>query len=73
MTRTHDHVLGLRYTKAGETLQSTELDLSRAEDLIDGNCGIGIKIALVDRVRGARKRFAEAKAKVREIEASGKG
>jgi hypothetical protein len=68
MTRTHDNVLGLQYAKAGKTLRTTKLALGRAENLLDANCGVGINIALVGRIRAAKKRFAEAKAKLTEIE-----
>ena len=59
---------GLKYAKARKTLRSTALALSQAEDLLDANCGVGINIALVGRIRAAKQRFAEAKAKLREIE-----
>jgi hypothetical protein len=67
MTRTHDNVLGLQYAKANKTLRTTKLALSQAENLLDADCGVGIKIALVGRIRAAQQRFAEAKAKLKEI------
>jgi hypothetical protein len=68
MIRTQDNVLRLKYAKAGKTLQTTKLALSQAENLLDANCGVGINITLVGRIRAAKKRFAEAKAKLKEIE-----
>ncbi len=70
MTRTQDNLLSLKCAKARKTLRSTKLALSQAEDLLDANCGVGINIALVGRIRAAKQRFAEAKAKLREIEPS---
>lgn len=67
MTRTHDTVRGLQYAKAGKTLRTTKLSLGHAENLLAANCGVGIKIALVGRIRAAKKRFAEAKAKLSEL------
>ena len=68
MMRTQDSVLGLQHTKARKRLQTTKLALSQAESLLDTDCGVGINIALVGRIRAAKKRVAEAKAKLTEIE-----
>jgi hypothetical protein len=67
MTRTHDNVVGLQYAKANNTLRTTKFALSQAENLLDADCGVGIKIALVGRIRAAQHRFAEAKAKLQKI------
>jgi hypothetical protein len=61
MIRTQDNVLRLKYAKAGKTLQTYRRALSQAENLLDANCGVGINITLVGRIRAAKKRFAEAR------------
>ena len=71
MIRTQDNFLSLKCAKARERLRSTRLALSQAEDLLDANCGVGINLALVGRIRAAKKRFVEAEAKLREIEHAG--
>ena len=68
MTRTQDSVVGLQYVKACKALRTTKLALSQAENLLDANCGVGINIALVGRIRAAKERFAEAKARLRRME-----
>jgi hypothetical protein len=61
-------LLSFECAKARATLRRTTLVLSLAEDLLDGHGGVGVNLALIGRIMAAKKRHAEAKAKLRDIE-----
>jgi len=54
--------------KARATLRGVRLSLRRAEDLLDTNCGVGINLALVGRIRSAEMRVAEARTALHRID-----
>ena len=59
--------------KAHERLRQAELVLKQARELLNANSGsrgLGINIAVVNKVRSAEKRVAEARAALKKVDPS---
>ena len=61
-------LLNLELAKARQRVQRAELVLKRAKGMLDEDCGVGINIALVSRIRSAQRRVVEARARLRRID-----
>ena len=60
-------LLNLELAKARQRVQRAEHVLARASALLDEDCGVGINIALVSRIRSAQRRVVEARARLTKI------
>ncbi|TPM28269.1 hypothetical protein [Mesorhizobium sp. B2-3-4] len=54
----------LELATARQRLNRAELALERANAMLDEDCGVGINLRLCDRIRAARQRVGEAKARL---------
>jgi len=52
-------------------INRAELVLERAEEMLDADCGVGIKIALCSRIRSARRRVIDARSRLTKIKLAG--
>ncbi|RWD66686.1 MAG: hypothetical protein E5V89_08425 [Mesorhizobium sp.] len=60
--------LTLELARARQRLNRAELTLERSNKMLDGDCGVGINLALCSRIRSAQQRVAEAKVRLAKID-----
>ena len=60
-------LLNLGLAKGRQRVQRAELVLQHAKEMLDEDCGVGVNIALVSRIRTAQRRVVEARAHLRRI------
>ena len=53
---------------ARQALKVAEIALADAERRMDADCGVGINLALISRIRAAEKRVAKAREALRQID-----
>jgi len=61
----------LELAEARQRVKRTELALKRAKEMLDEDCGVGIKIALCSRISFAQRCVTEAKEHITKIEPTG--
>ncbi|WP_246676930.1 hypothetical protein [Mesorhizobium sp. B2-4-15] len=59
--------MNLELARARQRVKRAELALSRAKELMDEDCGVGINIALCSRIRSAQQYVAQARARLTKI------
>ena len=62
----YDH-LELELARARQRVMRAELFLTRANEMLDDERGVGISLALCCRIRFEQKRLAEARSRLRHI------
>ena len=60
-------VLNLELAKARQSIKRAETSLNHAKEMLDEECGVGINLALCDRIRSEKKRVAEARKRLMKI------
>ncbi|MER8804171.1 hypothetical protein NKJ81_22995 [Mesorhizobium sp. M0018] len=63
-------LLNIELPKARQRVKRAELSLQRATEMLDKDCGVGINIALCDRIRSAQRRLAEARERLVKIDST---
>ena len=63
----YDH-LELELARARQRVMRAELFLTRANEMLDEDRGVGISLALCCRIRSGQKRVAEARSRLRNID-----
>ncbi|MER9300211.1 hypothetical protein NKI38_27530 [Mesorhizobium sp. M0621] len=61
-------LLDMELARARQRLSREELALERANEMLDGDCGVGINIALCSRIRAAQRRVTEARSRLTKID-----
>lgn len=61
-------LLDMELAKARQSVGRAKLDLERAEELLEDECGVGISLALCGRIRSAQHRVSEAKRRMVKID-----
>ena len=61
-------LMNLELAKARQRVQRAEHVLKRAKEMLDEDCGVGINIALVSRIRSAQRRVVEARTRLSRID-----
>ncbi|TPL56936.1 hypothetical protein FJ942_13025 [Mesorhizobium sp. B2-4-2] len=61
-------LLELELARARQRIGRAELALKRAEEMLDGDCGVGINLALCSRIRSAQRRVSEARERLTKID-----
>ena len=61
-------LLDMELAKARQSVGRAKLDLERAEELLEDECGVGISLALCGRIRSAQRRVSEAKRRMVKID-----
>ena len=61
-------LMNLELARARQSVGRAKLDLERAENLLDEDCGVAVNLALCCRIRSAQRRVAEAKKRLKKIE-----
>jgi len=60
-------MLELELASARQRVKRAELSLKRANEMLDEDCGVGINLALCDRIRSEQRRVAEARRRLMKI------
>ncbi|MER8376192.1 hypothetical protein [Mesorhizobium sp. M1406] len=60
-------LLDMELARARQRLNREELDLENANEMLDEDCGVGINIALCNRIRAAQRRVVEARSRLTKI------
>ncbi len=60
-------VLNLELARARQSVKRAELSLNHAKEMLDGESGVGINLALCGRIRSEQRRVAEARKRLRKI------
>ncbi|MES0003048.1 hypothetical protein NKJ90_30440 [Mesorhizobium sp. M0051] len=60
--------LDMELARARQRLNREELALENANEMLDENCGVGINIALCNRIRAAQRRVVEARSRLTKID-----
>jgi hypothetical protein len=60
-------VLNLELARARQRVKRAEISLDHAEQMLDEECGVGINLALCDRIRSDRRRVEEARKRLMKI------
>ncbi|OBQ67288.1 hypothetical protein [Mesorhizobium erdmanii] len=63
----HDH-LEMELARARQRVKRAELFLTRANEMLDEERGVGISLALCCRIRSQQKQLAEARSRLRQID-----
>lgn len=61
-------LLDMELAKARQSVGRAKLDLERAEELLEDECGVGISLALCGRIRSAQRQVSEAKRRMVKID-----
>ena len=61
-------LMNLELAKARQRVQRAEHVLKRAKEMLDEDCGVGINIVLVSRIRSAQRRVVEARGRLSRID-----
>ncbi|TWI41938.1 hypothetical protein [Mesorhizobium tianshanense] len=62
------NLLNLELAKARQRVKRAELVLKRSKEMLDEDCGVGINIALCSRIRSAKRRVVDARARLTKID-----
>ena len=62
-------LMNLELARARQSVGRAKLDLERAENLLDEDCGVALNLALCCRIRSAQRCVAEAKQRLTKIDA----
>lgn len=60
-------MLELELASARQRVKRAELSLKRAKEMLDEDCGVGINLALCDRIRSEQRRVVEARRRLMKI------
>ena len=60
-------LMNLELARARQSVGRAKLDLERAENLLDEDCGVAVNLALCCRIRSAQSRVIEAKQRLKKI------
>ncbi|MGX5842797.1 hypothetical protein ACWGTI_18935 [Mesorhizobium sp. ArgA1] len=63
-------LMDLELARARQRVGRAKLDLERAENLLDEDCGVAMNLALCCRIRSAQRRVVEAKKRLTKIDPS---
>ncbi|MGX9146036.1 hypothetical protein [Mesorhizobium sp. 128a] len=63
-------LMNLELARARQRVGQAKLDLERAENLLDEDCGVAMNLALCCRIRSAQRRVVEAKKRLTKIDPS---
>ncbi|MBA1144603.1 hypothetical protein [Mesorhizobium neociceri] len=58
----------LELARARQRVGRAKLDLERAENLLDEDCGVAMNLALCCRIRSAQRRVVEARLRLTKID-----
>ena len=61
-------LMNLELAKARQRVGRAKLDLERAENLLDEDCGVALNLALCCRIRSAQRRVVEARQRLKKID-----
>jgi hypothetical protein len=61
-------LMSLELARARQSVGRAKLDLERAENLLDDDCGVAMNLALCCRIRSAQRRVIEAKQRLKKID-----
>ncbi|MGX5846746.1 hypothetical protein ACWGTO_06660 [Mesorhizobium sp. PL10] len=61
-------LMDLELARARQRVGRAKLDLERAENLLDEDCGVAMNLALCCRIRSAQRRVVEAKKRLTKID-----
>ena len=61
-------LMNLELARARQRVGRAKLDLERAENLLDEDCGVAMNLALCCRIRSAHSRVIEAKQRLKKID-----
>ena len=61
-------LMNLELARARQSVGRAKLDLERAENLLDEDCGVALNLALCCRIRYAQRRVIEAKKRLTKID-----
>ena len=61
-------LMNLELARARQRVGRAKLDLERAENMLDEDCGVALNLALCCRIRSAQRRVIEAKQRLKKIE-----
>ena len=61
-------LMNLELAAARQRVGRAKLDLERAENMLDEDCGVAMNLALCCRIRSAQRRVVEAKQRLKKIE-----
>jgi len=62
-------LMNLELARARQRVGRAKLDLERAENLLDEDCGVAVNLALCCRIRSAQRCVIEAKQRLTKIDA----
>jgi hypothetical protein len=60
-------LMNLELARARQSVGRAKLDLERAENLLDEDCGVAMNLALCCRIRSAQRRVVEARRRLTKI------
>ena len=60
-------ILELELARARQRVKRAEISLKRAKEMLDEDCGVGINLALCDRIRSEQSRVVEARKTLMKI------
>ncbi|ESZ33053.1 MULTISPECIES: hypothetical protein [unclassified Mesorhizobium] len=63
-------LMNLELARARQRVGRAKLDLERAENLLDEDCGVAIDLALCCRIRSAQRRMVETRQRLTKIDPS---
>ncbi|MGX5800245.1 hypothetical protein ACWGS9_03280 [Bradyrhizobium sp. Arg314] len=63
-------VLNFELARARLRVKRAEISLNHAKEMLDGECGVGINLALCGRIRSEQKRVVEARKRLMKIAAT---
>lgn len=63
-------VRNLELARARQSVKRAETSLNHAKEMLEEDCGVGINLALCDRIRLEQKRVAEARKRLMKIRSS---
>jgi hypothetical protein len=61
-------LMNLELARARQSVGRAKLDLERAENLLDEECGVAVNLALCCRIRSAQRRVVEARQRLTKID-----
>ena len=61
-------LMNLELARARQSVGRAKLDLERAENLLEEDCGVAVNLALCCRIRSAQRRVVEAKQRLKKID-----
>lgn len=70
MERLHSLATARARQAAQQALRKAKAELARAESQLDADCGVGVNLALINRIRGVERRVAEAQRTLTAIDAT---